>query len=205
MILTTLPVLGEARTHLAGPLRTAMWVRVKAPVGPLDVVATHLASGSDDRPCDSNSCPPPCHNSDTLKMCQGRQAADILDAHRTAHSIGLLVGDLNAKPKEPTISAILGHGYVDTFLSAGNHECVASTGDGCTSGRRDVDLSDLTNPASHEVERIDYVFLATKRLPGGPPDRPLRRRAGRTTARRSRVRVGPHGGACDDLLRHQCR
>ena len=163
VILTTLPVLGEERARLAGPLRDALWVRVKAPVGPLDVVATHLASGSDDRPCDSSSCPPPCHDSDTLNTCQGRQAADILDAHRTDHSVGVLVGDLNAKPKEPTIAAVLDHGYVDTFLAAGNHECVASTGDGCTSGRQDTDLSDLTNPASHQIERIDYVFLATKR------------------------------------------
>lgn len=163
VILTTLPVLGEARTHLAGPLRTALWVRVKAPVGPLDVVATHLASSSDDRPCDTDSCPPPCHASDTLNTCQGRQAADLLDSHRTDHSVGVLIGDLNAKPKEPTISAILDHGYVDTFLAAGNHECDESTGDGCTSGRVDTDLSDLTNPASHQIERIDYVFLATKR------------------------------------------
>jgi endonuclease/exonuclease/phosphatase family metal-dependent hydrolase len=163
VILTTLPVLGEARTRLAGPLRTALWVRVKAPVGPLDVVATHLASGSDDRPCDSESCPPPCHASDTLNTCQGRQVADILDSHRTDRSVGVLVGDLNAKPKEPTISAILERDYVDTFLAAGNQECDASTGDGCTSGRVDTDLSDLTNPASHQIERIDYVFLATKR------------------------------------------
>lgn len=163
VILTTLPVLGEARTRLAGPLRTALWVRVKAPVGPLDLVATHLASGSDDRPCDSSSCPQPCHASDKLNTCQGRQVADILDAHRSGHSVGVLLGDLNAKPKEPTVSAILGHGYVDTFLAAGNHECVPATGAGCTSGRVDTDLSDLTNPASHQIERIDYVFLATKR------------------------------------------
>lgn len=163
VILTTLPVLGEERTRLAGPLRTALWVRVKAAVGPVDVVATHLASGTDDRPCDSDSCPPPCRASDTLNTCQGRQAADLLDAHRTAHSIGVLVGDLNAKPGEATIAAIEDHDYTDTFLAAGNSECDASTGDGCTSGRQDADLSDLANPASRQSERIDYVFLSTKR------------------------------------------
>ena len=53
------PVLGQERVRLAGPLRTALWVRFRAPVGPLDVVATHLASGSDDRPCDRNDLPGP--------------------------------------------------------------------------------------------------------------------------------------------------
>ena len=45
VVLTTLPVLGQERVKLAGPLRTALWVRVRAALGPLDVVATHLASG----------------------------------------------------------------------------------------------------------------------------------------------------------------
>ncbi len=163
VVLTTLPVLGQERAHLAGPLRSALWVRVRAPIGPLDVVATHLASDSDDRPCDPDTCPPPCHVSDTLNTCQGREAAGVLDAHRSAHSVGVLVGDLNAKPGDPTISAIRARNYVDTFRAAGNHECDPSTGDGCTSGRQDADLSDLMNPASHQSERIDYVFLATKR------------------------------------------
>lgn len=163
IVLTTLPVLGQERVHLAGPLRTALWVRLKAALGPLDVVATHLASGSDDRPCDSKACPPPCKVSDSLNTCQGRQAAALLDDRRTARSVGVLIGDLNAKPGEPTIAAIEALGFEDTFTAAGHRECDPATGRGCTSGRADTDLSDLTDPASLQSERIDYVFLATER------------------------------------------
>lgn len=163
IVLTTLPVLGQERVRLAGPLRTALWVRLRAALGPLDVVATHLASSSDDRPCDSTTCPSPCQPSDTLNTCQGRQAVEILEEHRTPRTVGLLIGDLNARTGEPTITAIRDAGYVDAFEAAGNPECDEATGVNCTSGRVDSDLSDLTDPASRQTVRIDYVFLATDR------------------------------------------
>ena len=163
VVLTTLPVLGHERVSLAGPLRDALWVRLKAALGPLDVVATHLASGSDDRPCDASTCRPPCRVADSLKTCQGREAAALLDHRRAPESVGILMGDLNAKPGDATISALASLHYIDTFVAAGNPPCDATTGTGCTSGREDTDLSDLTNPSSREAERIDYVFLATKR------------------------------------------
>jgi endonuclease/exonuclease/phosphatase family metal-dependent hydrolase len=163
VILTTLPVLGWARTHLAGPLRTALWVRMKAALGPLDVVATHLASDSDNRPCDSSTCPAPCRADDSLNTCQGRQAARHLAGQLAPESVGVLMGDLNAKPGDATITALKADGLVDTFIKAGNPECDATTGVGCTGGRQDADLSDLTNATSKQQERIDYVFLTTKR------------------------------------------
>lgn len=163
VILTTLPILGQERVRLAGPLRTALWVRVGAALGPLDVVATHLASGSDDRPCDSTTCPPPCHADDSLNTCQGRQAASLLASRQTPESVGVMIGDLNAKPGDPTIKALTARDLVDTFLAAGNPECDSATGVGCTGGREDKDLSDLTNPDSRQRERIDYIFLATSR------------------------------------------
>jgi endonuclease/exonuclease/phosphatase family metal-dependent hydrolase len=163
VMLTTLPVLGQERVRLAGPLRTALWARLRAAVGPLDVVATHLASSSDDRPCDSTTCKPPCKVSDTLNTCQGRQAVGILQDHQTPRTVGVLIGDLNAQPDEPTIKAIRAAGFVDTHVAAENPECDPSTGVNCTSGRVDSDLSDLTDPASRQTERIDYVWLATTR------------------------------------------
>jgi endonuclease/exonuclease/phosphatase family metal-dependent hydrolase len=163
IVLTTLPVLGQERVRLAGPLRTALWVRLRADVGPLDVVATHLASSSDDRPCDSATCKPPCQASDTLNTCQGRQAVEILEEHRTPRTVGVLLGDLNAQPGEPTIQVVEDAGYVDTHLAADNAECDEATGVNCTGGRVDSDLSDLTNPASRQSVRIDYVWLATDR------------------------------------------
>jgi endonuclease/exonuclease/phosphatase family metal-dependent hydrolase len=163
VVLTTLPVLGHERVRLAGPLRDALYVRVKAPLGALDVVATHLASESDDRPCDRATCRPPCRADDSLKTCQGREAATLLDARRSPRTIGVLMGDFNAEPGDSTIAAIEGHGDLDTFVAAGNAPCDPTTGTGCTGGREDKDLSDLTNPSARQAERIDYVFLATKR------------------------------------------
>lgn len=163
VLLTTLPVLGQERMRLAGPLRTALWVRLRAPLGPLDVVATHLASSSDDRPCDRSTCSAPCKPDDTLNTCQGREAAKLLRDRVLPEGVGVLMGDLNAKPGEPTMKAILAKNFVDTNLLAGNAECVPATGVGCTSGRQDMDLSDLTDADSRQQERIDYVLLSTER------------------------------------------
>lgn len=163
VVLTTRPVLASARTRLAGPLRTALWVRVAADVGAVDVVATHLASSSDDRPCDSSSCPPPCRADDTLNVCQGRQVAAL--ARRVAAPAGLLIvaGDLNAAAGDETLGVFAQAGFVDTHLAAGNAECDARTGASCTSGRVDDAMTDLRDPASRQTERIDYVLSR----PGG--------------------------------------
>ena len=158
IVLTTVPVLGFERAHLAGPLRTALWVRVRASVGAVDLVTTHLASSSDDGPCDVRTCPPPCLPTDTLNTCQGRQAADYLEEKRAPGSVAVLVGDLNAEPGDPTMAALLERGFVDTSAEAGA-DCDAATGRGCTSGRDDTTMADLTDPAAGQTERIDYVLL----------------------------------------------
>ncbi|MGZ6913012.1 MAG: hypothetical protein ACXVJS_15755 [Acidimicrobiia bacterium] len=159
VVLTTGPVLASERHRLAGPLRTAYWVRVATDAGPVDLVATHLASSSDDRPCDASTCRAPCKVTDSLNACQGREAVALLRRVTGAHSVGVLAGDLNAKPSEPTIRAIRGAGLVDTHLAAGNRECDPKSGRDCTSGRIDDSLVDMRNAASKQTERIDYVFL----------------------------------------------
>jgi len=163
LVLTTDRVLGSERIRLAGPLRSALWVRVAAEVGPVDLVTTHLASSSDDRPCDAAICPPPCETADTVNTCQARQAADLLDAHTGPRSVGVLAGDLNAKPGEPTLEVLHDRGYLDTHRMAGNAACDPETGAQCTSGRVDDALTDMTDPASRQVERIDYVLVHTRR------------------------------------------
>ena len=160
VVLTTLPVFGRERVRLAGPLRSALWVRVKAPVGAVDLLATHLASGSDDRPCDAETCPSPCEADDTLQTCQARQAVAYLDERRSRRTVGALVGDLNAEVGEPTIAVIRDAGYVDTHLAAGNPECDPTTGEQCTGGRDDTTVESLSDPSSRQQARIDYVFLA---------------------------------------------
>lgn len=163
VVLTTDRVLGTERVRLAGPLRTALWVRVATDVGPVDLVATHLASSSDDRPCDASTCPPPCAVTDTLNTCQARQAADLLDARRAPRSVGVLAGDLNAQPGEPTLEVLRERGYVDTHVAVGNPPCEPETGAQCTSGRIDDSLADMTDASSLQTERIDFVMLATRR------------------------------------------
>ncbi len=160
IVLTSKRVLASERNRLAGPLRTAYWVRIATAAGPVDLVATHLASGSDNRPCDRATCSPPCLVADTLNACQGRQAAALLRKVRTSHSIAVLAGDLNAKPNEPTISDLVSAGLVDTHRAIGNAECKPATGAQCTSGRIDDSLVDMRNLASHQNERIDYVLVA---------------------------------------------
>jgi endonuclease/exonuclease/phosphatase family metal-dependent hydrolase len=183
VVVTTLPVLGQERVRLAGPLRTALWVRVRAPVGAVDFVSTHLASSSDDRPCDRSTCPAPCERTDSLNQCQARQAADLLDERAGRRSVGIFAGDLNAQPDEPTIAVLRHRGYVDAAVATGTASCTSADRTGCTSGRVDDSLVDLTNPASRQQERIDYVFLASRRdCTLGPPAGVLRPEGGPTGA-----------------------
>jgi hypothetical protein len=54
-------------------------------------------------------------------------------------------------------------GYGDTHIMAGNAECDPATGEQCTSGRDDASLTDLTDPASRQTERIDYLLVGGSR------------------------------------------
>jgi endonuclease/exonuclease/phosphatase family metal-dependent hydrolase len=163
VVLTTLPVLGSQRIRLAGPLRTALWVRVAADVGVVDFVSTHLASGSDDRPCDEATCPPPCSADERVNACQARQLVALTQEVAGDESVVVVGGDLNARADEPAVEALLAAGFSDTHLAAGNSECDSATGDQCTSGRVDDGLTDLTAPASRQTERIDYLFFGGRR------------------------------------------
>jgi endonuclease/exonuclease/phosphatase family metal-dependent hydrolase len=163
VVLSTLPVLGSRRERLAGPLRTAFWVRAASDIGVIDFVTTHLASGSDDRPCDARMCPPPCAPSDSLQLCQARDVAALVDALALPESVVVVGGDLNATATEPTTQVFADRGWLDTHLAAGNPECDPATGAQCTSGREDASLDDLTDPQSKQSERIDYLWLAGER------------------------------------------
>jgi endonuclease/exonuclease/phosphatase family metal-dependent hydrolase len=158
LVLTTRPVLGVERVRLAGPLRTALHLRIAATVGVVDVVTTHLASSSDDRPCDDASCPAPCHANDTLQTCQAREVAAFARRVGAPDGVTLVAGDFNAEARETTIEAVRAAGFTDTHLAAGNEECDRSTGAECTSGRVDDALTDLRDAGSRQTERIDYVF-----------------------------------------------
>jgi endonuclease/exonuclease/phosphatase family metal-dependent hydrolase len=163
VVLTKLPVVGFQRFRLAGPLRTALWTRLRTSVGLLDYWVTHLASSSDDRACDSSTCPPPCSKADTLNSCQGRQVVQLAKQHALPDSVIAIGGDMNAHPDSRTVKAIEAAGFVDTHLAAHNSECTKSDRSNCTSGRVDTDLSELRSPVNHQTERIDYIFVGGRR------------------------------------------
>jgi endonuclease/exonuclease/phosphatase family metal-dependent hydrolase len=163
VVLTTERVLAQQRFRLAGPLRTALWVRIATSVGAVDFWTSHLASGSDDRPCDRDTCPPPCKVTDMLNTCQGRELAELAFARRAPDRPLILAGDFNATPDSPTLQALKTHGLTDTHIAAGNAECDPKTGANCTSGRDDTSVAGLSDPQAKQKERIDYVLL------DGPP------------------------------------
>jgi hypothetical protein len=163
VVLTTLRVLGTRRDRLAGPVRTVFWVRAAADVGIVEFVTTHLASGSDDRPCDPATCPPPCVTDEMVQTCQARQVVDHIERNAHPDAVVLLGGDLNAEADEVTIEAVRDAGYRDTHLLVGNPECNADTGEQCTGGRIDDSLEDLGDPNSKQRHRIDYIWIGGTR------------------------------------------
>jgi endonuclease/exonuclease/phosphatase family metal-dependent hydrolase len=163
VVLTTGRVIGTRRVHLAGPLRTAFLLRVATDVGLVDFISTHLASSSDDRPCDEATCPPPCQTTEMLNACQARQVVEFAEEVTEPAAVTVIAGDLNARVDEQANEVLRQAGFADTHLLAGNTECNPATGAECTSGRVDDDLSDLTDPTSHQTERIDFVYLGGAR------------------------------------------
>ncbi|MBV9953330.1 MAG: endonuclease/exonuclease/phosphatase family protein [Acidimicrobiia bacterium] len=159
VVLTKHPVLAQQRFRLAGPLRTALWVRVATDAGAVDFWTAHLASGSDDRPCDRDTCPKPCQVKDMLNTCQGRELGELAYARRAPDSPLILAGDFNATPDAPTLRALKALGLEDTHLAARNPECDPTTGRSCTGGRDDTSVAGLSDPRAKQKERIDYVLL----------------------------------------------
>ncbi len=159
VVLTTSDVIDSRRLPLPGGFRTAYWVRVVVDGALVDFVSTHLASSSDDRPCDSETCPSPCSTADRLNTCQARVVLDLIEDLADPAALVVLGGDLNAPFDSPTIEAIRSAGFTDSHLDAGGDECNPETGDQCTSGRDDASLDDLTDPASLQTERIDYLMI----------------------------------------------
>jgi endonuclease/exonuclease/phosphatase family metal-dependent hydrolase len=167
-VLTTRPVLGHARVPLPGPQRTALWVRVRGALGPVDVVVTHIGAGADGQgqggvPCNRDICPPSCPTGTPVVSCQVRRALAVLEGHRREAGVGVLTGDFNVVPGSPPYRLVTKAGLLDTYLEAGRPECDPATSAGCTGGRDDRSLAALRDLASGEGERIDYMFLA----PGG--------------------------------------
>jgi endonuclease/exonuclease/phosphatase family metal-dependent hydrolase len=166
-VMTTLPVEGRARVPLPGLQRTALWVRLRARLGAVDLVVTHIGAGADSHgeggvACTRELCPP-CPARSPVVSCQVRQAVALLERHRPPRGIGVLTGDFNVVPGSKPYRIVTDAGLLDTYLAAGRPECDPASSVGCTGGRDDKSVEALRDPTSHEAERIDYLFLR----PGG--------------------------------------
>jgi endonuclease/exonuclease/phosphatase family metal-dependent hydrolase len=176
MVLSRYPIAGSEVRELHGAVpvftRHALWVRLQHPAGPIDVVTTHLASGSDmaTSPCDVDSngdtivdipCPAECAaaSASTIRECQAVQLVAFTEEKHDVGTPALVTGDLNAEPGSFEVGWLLAAGYTDTYLAAGNPECAPATGVGCTSGRASSSVAELESTAANVDHRIDYAFL----------------------------------------------
>ena len=179
LILSRYPVSRSETLELYSPqkpffTRHVLFARVEHPEGPIDVFTTHLASGSDSggEPCGvvvvpaplSNPCPAQCDDGvDTVRECQAKQMALFVEARHDVAGPAILSGDFNAEPGSAEYREFTERGWIDSHLAAGNAECDPISGEQCTSGRVDNDLSSLESPELGQVERIDFIFVVPAR------------------------------------------
>ena len=160
VVLTTLEVIDHQRRTLADRFRSAYLVRVASPIGVIDFLTTHLASGSDDRDCDPGLCPPPCDPAGSLRACQARQVRAFAEEVALDGGVTVVGGDLNDIAVSPTLTVFDEAGYVDSHLAAGHDDCDPGSGSGCTAGREDATLADMADPSSRQRSRIDYLLYS---------------------------------------------
>ena len=162
VVLSTLEVLGAQRRVLADRFRSAYLVRVVSPVGVVDFLSTHLASG-DDRACNPELCPPPCDPAGSLRTCQARQVLQFARDVGVDGGVTVIGGDLNDSAVSPAVALFSDAGFVDSHLAAGHRECDPARGSNCTAGREDESLADMSDPASRQSSRIDYLLHSAER------------------------------------------
>jgi hypothetical protein len=160
MVFTTLPILDRGFLDLAAFPWEAYWVRVDAPMGPIDFLTAHFAFRANNPPCDETVCPPVCAAGIPANECHAIEVVTALDADRAGAVLQIVSGDLNARPGSPTLATFESAGYVDTWLAAGEPECDATTGRGCTGDRERPQnaLDGLDVADGRYTERIDFVL-----------------------------------------------
>jgi len=161
-VLTTLPVRSSKVIKLTGAFRTASRVVLKSPTGPLVLVVTHQDGDPTDKPpgppC--QNCPQVCKAKQAnILACQTVAAAALADDAGGARAIRVLMGDFNFTAANGRYQGLVDDGWTDSYLIAGNPECDATTGVGCTGGRVDDAIEALKDPNAKELERIDFIFV----------------------------------------------
>lgn len=186
MVISSHPIFEEKVLELHSALapgftRHVLRVRIAHPLGTAHVFTTHLSSGSDNATdsCDADPgdpCPSECvgAGATTYRECQAVQLVDFVEeslaefgqSSQGASMPAVVTGDLNSEPGSFEVAQLTGAGYTDTFLAAGNADCVPATGVGCTSGR-DSSLAHIESTTANVDQRIDYIFLVPG-SDGGP-------------------------------------
>jgi len=176
LILTRYQVLHAEVFPLYSPLapfffRHILFARIDHDVEPVDVFTTHLAAGADfgSLPCGFNVLPPPLQSppcpaecvafGDTVRECQAKQMARFIEMRHDIPGAGIVTGDFNAEPGTNVYDQFVSRGWIDSHLAAGNPECNPTTGENCTAGRVDDNLSDLESLDLNQTERIDFIFV----------------------------------------------
>lgn len=143
-------------------VRLVSHARLNHPLGLVDVFTTHLAAGIDNgsNPC-GPGCPEECiaAGAQSNRDCQAVQVVDFVEKTHDLATPAIITGDFNARPDTFVYRQFTEAGWTDAYLFAGNPECDPGTGNGCTSGREDQDLSDLESPEDRTDRRIDYIFV----------------------------------------------
>ncbi len=162
LVLTRYPLLASEERTLQGGFRNALFARVDHPIGPVDVFTTHLASSSDGGPLPCGAtCPQECVDAGAISTrdCQAVELARFALEKHDVDALAVVTGDFNDTPGTFVYDQFAGRGWIDTYLAAGNPECDAGTGIGCTSGRGSGTLAEIESTAANVDERIDYTFL----------------------------------------------
>jgi len=159
-VLTTLPIKSTKVIKLKGNFRTASRVVLTSPIGPLVLVVTHQ-DGDPETPSVTGcpSCKPPCSTDTSVFQCQTDAAAALAADVGGEKAVRVLMGDFNVTPASARYQGLIGAGWVDSHLAAGNAECDTTTGVNCTGGRDDKTIEALKDPNARESERIDFIFV----------------------------------------------
>jgi len=163
LVLTSLKARRPSVLQLPGGLRRASRVELDSPVGPVVLVVTHQDGDKTFPSCRNDieryQCPKPCPEGATFSACQTILAERLATKGGPKDALRIYMGDFNVPAGSPRHTALLGDGWIDSHLAAGNAECDPATGVQCTSGRNDVTIATLKDPTARETERIDFIFV----------------------------------------------
>ncbi len=168
VVLTTLDVKATKVVKLSG-FRTASRVELAADLGPVVLVVTHQdgdpepGAPSAGATCKRKVCPKVCEPGSPFLACQTTVSADLAERVGGKRAVRILMGDFNVTPASGRYLGLVDDGWTDTHLAAGNPECDATTGVGCTSGRRDDVVDDMKDPNARQSQRIDFIFVKAPR------------------------------------------